>query len=204
MAIAPTSHAAGTAESKAMHVGLCMSAEEFLQIPDDGVFYELIDGVVFRSPSPAPEHQRITMRISYLVSDFLEKNPVGEVFAEIDVHLGEGPQGGDLVYRPELLFIRAERMASMEEGISGPPDMVLEVISRGSRRMDVETKRNDYERCGVREYWLADPMNSTITFFRLIDGRFQEVQPSGDHFRSEAIPGFSLDLNRVREAFRPR
>ncbi|MBK8269623.1 MAG: Uma2 family endonuclease [Planctomycetes bacterium] len=164
MSIAPTPSFRSTSESEAEYVGARMTVDAFLDIPDGGHFYELVDGVVIMSPSPTPKHQRVAMRIAYLIGDYLEKNPVGELFAEIDVHLGKGPQGGDLVYRPELVFIRSERMAGMEERIIGAPDMVLEVISRGSRRIDTGTKKDDFERFGVREYWLADPAHKTIVF----------------------------------------
>jgi len=79
----------------------------------------------------------------------------------------------------------------------------VEIISSSSRRYDSETKKNDYERCGVREYWLIDPEREAMTFYRLQDGRFAEVPASDNHFTSEAVPGFTLDLPRVRETFKP-
>lgn len=203
MTIAPTPTIQRKPDGESTYAGLRMSADEFLEIPDDGNFYELIDGVVVMSPSPTPRHQRVAMRISFLIGTYLDTNPVGELFAEIDVHFGEGTQGGDLVYRPELVFVRAERLAGMEERITGAPDMVLEVISRGSRRIDTETKRADYERFGVREFWLIDPKRDSVVFHRLVDGKYVVIEPNGDTFQSEAIPGFVLDIRRVRESFKP-
>ena len=69
--------------------------------------------------------------------------------------------------------------------------------------MDSETKKDDYERFGVREYWLIDPQREAMTFWRLTDGKFIEVPASGETFASEAVAGFELDLKRVREAFKP-
>jgi Uma2 family endonuclease len=180
-----------------------MSADEFLQIPDDGMFYELIDGVVVMSPSPTPEHQGALMEIALQIGQFLRDHPVGKVFPELDVHLGTGPTGGDLVYRPEVIFVRTERVRKMRKKIFGPPDLVVEVISAGSRRFDAETKKSDYERFGVQEYWLIDPERESMTFYRLQFGRFVEVPPTGDTFASQAVPGFVLDLARVRETFKP-
>jgi len=180
-----------------------MSVDDFLKLPDDGCNYELIDGVVVMSPSPTPEHQHVTMKIAAQIEWFLRDHPVGIVLPEIDVHIGQGPTGGDLVYRPEIVFIRAERLRGMRERIVGAPDVVVEVISRGSRRMDTETKKDDYERFGVREYWLIDPEREAMTFYRLDHARFVEVSPERNTFTSEAIPGFTLHLGPVRESFKP-
>lgn len=185
------------------YVGLRMSADEFLQIPDDGQFYELIDGVIVMSPSPTPKHQGTAMEIALQIGLYLRDHPVGMVFPELDVHLGTGPMGGDLVYRPEVIFVRKDRLAQVENKVFGAPDLVVEVISKGSRRFDSETKKCDYERVGVREYWLIDPARQAMTFYRLQDGRFAEIAASGDSFASEAVTGFQLDLQRVRETFKP-
>ncbi len=185
------------------YVGLRMSADEFLQIQDDGNFYELIDGVIIMSPSPTPKHQGAMIEITGQIFEYLRRNPIGQVFAELDVHLGEGPTGGDLVYRPEVIFVRKDRLRQMEDKIFGAPELVVEVISKGSRRFDTETKKGDYERFGVREYWLIDPARQALTFFRLQDGQFVEIHASGDSFESQAVPGFQLDLKRVRDTFKP-
>ncbi len=91
----------------------------------------------------------------------------------------------------------------MREKIVGGPDLVVEVVSRGSRRMDTETKKADYERFGVREYWLIDPERQAMTFWRLQDNRFVEVAPTGHTFASQAVPGFTLDLAHLRAKFKP-
>lgn len=185
------------------HVGTRMAADEFLQILDDGNNYELFDGVVRMSPSPTPKHQRVSMEIAGQLWAYLRENPVGAVFSEIDVHLGQGPGGGDLVYKPEIVFLRTRRLRGLEDKIVGAPDLVVEVISRGSRRLDSLTKKRDYESAGVHEYWLVDPDRERISFFRLVQRRYVLIRPGRSTFVSEAVPGFVLDLVGVRDAFRP-
>ncbi len=185
------------------HAGLRMDADRFFQIHEDETNYELIDGVVTVTPSPSPKHQHVTGEIYIQLSLYLRQSPVGFVFLETDVHLGQGPTGGDLVYRPEIAFIRREHVATITDKLSGPPALVVEVVSRGSRRMDSETKKLDYERFGVQEYWLIDPERQMMSFFRLDAGRYVEVDAVGSAWPSDAVPGFVLDLDAVREAFRP-
>ncbi|QDV91608.1 hypothetical protein RAS2_27120 [Phycisphaerae bacterium RAS2] len=183
--------------------GLRLSVDEFLELPDDGCKYELLDGVVFMSPRPTPAHQKTAMGILLQLGNYLQQNPVGEAFFEVDVHLGAKDGGGELVYVPDILFIRAERVKAMRDLITGAPDLVVEVVSRGSRRMDTITKRDDYEHFGVGEYWIVDPARELITFLRLVDGKLVEVTPTGDTFTSTAVPGFTLNVAAVRETFKP-
>lgn len=189
--------------SEAGFCGVRMTADEFLELPEDGCNYELIDGVVIVSPSPKPPHQSIAGEIFRQLANYLESSPVGEALSETDVYLGKGPTGGDLVYRPELVFVERKQLPEITERISGPPALAVEVISRGSRRLDTRTKRDDYERFGVKEYWLVDPQQRTITFYRLEGGRFVEAPPEGDRYTSQAVPGFILDLTKVRKRFEP-
>jgi Uma2 family endonuclease len=197
MAIAPKS----TIDRVAEYVGARMSADEFLNIDDDGQFYELIDGVVIMSPSPTPEHQQAMMEIARQLANHCATSKVGRVFPEQDVHLGKSTSGDDIVYRPELVFIRTDRLGEMRKKIVGAPDVVVEVISRGSRRLDTETKFRDYERFGVLEYWLIDPQRDSMMFYRLQEGVFVEVKPEQDEYSSDTVAGFRLNLQDVRDAY---
>ncbi|MCC6360957.1 MAG: Uma2 family endonuclease [Phycisphaerales bacterium] len=188
---------------QAQFSGMRMTVDEFLSLPDDGGKYELVDGVVLMSPWPSPPHQKVAGEIFAQIKWFLRTHALGEVFMEIDVHLGRSPAGGDLVYGPDVIFVRSERVRSMHERIVGPPDLVVEVVSPGSRGRDTITKRGDYERFGVGEYWIIDPARDAMTFLRLQGGQFVEVNPNPDTFASHAVAGFVLDLKPIRDAFKP-
>ncbi len=183
--------------------GLRLNVDEFLELPDDGCKYELLDGVAVMSPRPTPSHQEAAGEVYSQLRDFAQRTRSGKAFMEVDVHLGAKPGGGELVYAPDIVFIRADRVKAMRDLITGAPDLVVEVVSRGSRRMDTITKRDDYEHFGVGEYWIVDPARESITFLRLIDGKLVEVAPEGDRFSSTAIPGFTLNVAPVRETFKP-
>ena len=91
--------------------GLRMSADEYLRLPDDGHWYELIDGVVLMSPKPRFVHQEL---LGLLIAQFvrhIEKNPdAGRVAVEVDVRFAP-----DLVYSPDLVFVASERAGQIEE-----------------------------------------------------------------------------------------
>jgi len=182
--------------------GLRMTADEFFDLPDDGYRYELVQGVVVMSPSPSVRHQAIAMEIAGQLMVYLRAHPVGQLLMETDAHMGT-LLGSDFVYRPEIVFVRAERWQAIlaADRIRSAPELAVEVISPGSRRYDSETKRADYERFGVGEFWLIDPERRTFTFFVLEKGRFVAAEPDGDRFASRVVPGFFLDLAPVRALF---
>src|SRR5438552_2636205 len=106
-------------------VGRRMMVDDFLEIPDDGYNYELVNGVVVLSPSPEPRHQAGAGEIFHQLYVYVRKNRLGKVLAEVDVYFGKTDEGKDLVYRPEVVFIRAERWAKVGKRIEGPPDQVV-------------------------------------------------------------------------------
>lgn len=182
--------------------GLRMSAEEFFDLPDDGLDYELLDGVLLVTPSPEPQHQWVLAEVVAQLVVHLKAHPVGKAFPETDIHLGQIATGQDLVYKPELVYYSAERLKQMGRRLVGPPDLVVEIVSPMTRRYDTETKRDDYERCGVREYWIIDPQRDSLTFLRHDGQRFVEVLAEGDRFASQAVEGFVLNLTDVRATFK--
>lgn len=187
---------------KSSFAGLRLTADEYFALPDDGNKYELIDGVVVMSPSPTPKHQKISGIIYGELYAHIRRNRLGLLLFETDVRLGRRPDGRDLVYRPEIVFVAASRVAQIGERIAIAPDLVVEIISPDSRSLDSETKYEDYERAGVREFWLIDPPEERMTFFRLADGRFAPATIANDRYASEIVSGFELDLSLVRDAFR--
>lgn len=181
--------------------GVRMTAEEFLALPEGSRRYELIDGVIFMSPSPMPVHQRIGREVLMQLDRFLEANPLGEVLYDLDVHLGQGSSGRDIVYRPDVLFIRSDDKPGSWEPLQSVPALVVEVVSPATRHLDNRTKRDDYERLGVEEYWLIDPERKSIHVQHLQKGRYIRVECASDSHPSRAVPGFVMDLKRIRRHF---
>ncbi len=183
------------------YYGLRMSAAEYLALGETQIRYELIDGVVVMSPSPTAQHQQLIMEIAYQIAAFLDQSPVGRVFPELDINL-RAALNREVVYRPDVVYVSKERADIIQKHVMGAPDVLVEIISPDSRQYDSVTKKNDYEAAGVREYWLIDPLESKMTFFIRQGDKFVESVPQGDTFASTAIPGFMLDLNRIRQLFK--
>lgn len=183
--------------------GVRMSATEYFAAEDDGFRYELVDGVMVTAPSPTRRHQGVVTEILFQITAYLRDNPVGDVWPDLDVHLGPKPDGEDLVYRPDIVFVRVGRLSPSSNYVDVPPDLVVEVVSGLTRRYDSETKRDDYERFGVGEYWLVDPELNQFTVFRRVGERFAANVIEADSVESSAISGFVLDVARVRGVWGP-
>ncbi len=189
----------GVATRGPEYIGLRLSADDFFALDDDGCHYELIDGVVCMSPSPTRRHQEILTDLTVLIGHYLADHPVGRLIVEVDVHFGAGLSGGDLVYRPDITFLRAERVSSAGDPMRVVPDLVVEIVSPSSRRFDNETKRFDYERLGVCEYWIIDHEQESMQFLRLVGGKYEDIVLKDGAVSSEVIEGFSLEIARIQK-----
>lgn len=195
-------------EQAPRYAGLRMTADEYERLEEDGFKYELIDGVVVMSPSPNFGHQDIAGEIEWQIRGYLKKHPIGRVVRETDVTFNPLR-----VYRPDLMFLSTQRFPTPTERVHAIPDMILEVVSPATRALDLNTKRDDYQRSGVTEYWLIDPAAATLTFLRLAPQRasaskaparmaYRPVPCKGTKFRSVAIPGFTLNVSAVKKLMR--
>ncbi len=139
------------------------------------VRYELIEGKIFVSPSPATPHQRGSRRTLVTFDGILTDLGLGEVFsAPYDVQLGE-----DTVVEPDLVVVLNDRASFIgPDHIAGVPSLVVEILSPSSRRADTVTKRAAYARAGVPEYWLIDAEACLVVV---------QSEPVGDEYRQTTI-----------------
>lgn len=178
---------------------LKMTYEDLLYLPEDGKRHEIIDGEHYVTPAPAPLHQRLVSRLDRTLGVWIDEQRLGELFvAPLDVRFSEFD-----VVEPDLVFLSRERRDRLgERFLEGPPDLVIEILSDSTRRADEVTKRHLYERYGVGEYWIVDPLLESAKVYRLGgDGRYVRVaEPSvenGGAFESPLFPGFSLPVARL-------
>jgi Uma2 family endonuclease len=175
-----------------------VSYEEFQELPRDGSKrFELIEGEVFMTPSPNTKHQRAVGRLFRTLSDFAEKNDLGEVFiAPYDIVFSKWT-----ALEPDLLFIRKERASIVTDAnVQGAPDLVIEVLSPSNKAYDRQTKLLAYEKAAVPELWYFDPEDRTAEILGLgSEGRYVlAAKLSGnDAIVTKILPGLSLTLDEV-------
>jgi Uma2 family endonuclease len=147
-----------TSDSIMKRANIRFNYRDYLQLPE-GKRYEILDGDLLVVPAPNTRHQRISKKLEMALIQHVEGMGLGEIFdAPYDVILSE-----EDVVQPDILFVRKERMSIIREAnISGAPDLVIEIVSPGTRQKDREIKRKIYARFGIQEYWIVDPDAAAI------------------------------------------
>jgi Uma2 family endonuclease len=174
---------------------LKLTVDDYLALPEDGRRYQLIDGDLVMAPAPLRYHQRILVRLTYVIMDHLEAHPQGELnIAPFDVHLDKHN-----VFQPDLCWFSEERRNFLSRrGAEGAPDWVVEVLSESTARLDRITKRELYAKFGVKELWLIDPESDLIERYLLQE---DPSQPEGiyrlgehDSLNPACLPALTLRL----------
>ena len=171
---------------------------DYVRIPDDGKRHEIIDGVHYVSPSPVTRHQRVVLRLAHLIAGYLESHPVGEAFvAPFDILLSKF----DIVV-PDLIYLANEHAHFLtDKNLQGPPDLVIEIVSPGTKRRDEHLKRDLYERVGVGEYWLVDPKRNILVVYRQGKSGFKLPQlrsaAAGHVLRTDLLPRLRIPLKHL-------
>lgn len=142
------------------------TVEDLDQLPDDGLQYELADGVLLVTPSPRPGHQRASMRLTAVL--LAACPPELELFAA-PFDFRPTPTTS---LQPDLLVVR--RADVSEEAFTGTPLLVVEILSPSTRAKDLVLKRALYAGAGVPSYWVLDPAEGTVLLLDLDGDRYVE------------------------------
>ncbi|MBN8578553.1 MAG: Uma2 family endonuclease [Cytophagales bacterium] len=146
--------------------------EVFKMLPE-GTCAEIIDNSLYMSPSPTLDHQDISTGLSSQIYLYVVKKKLGKVFgAPLDVYLSKIN-----VFQPDIIFVSNQNEAILKkDGIYGAPDLIVEVLSPGTKKLDLTKKKDAYEKAGVKEYWVVDPETQEAIGFRLLKGKYQEFK----------------------------
>jgi Uma2 family endonuclease len=178
--------------------GVKLTYDDLLLFPEnDGLRHELIDGVHLVSAAPNTSHQTVLLKLASRIEWWLEDHPEGRLFiAPFDVVLSRFD-----VVEPDLLFMSNERAAEIlnEKHAAGVPELIVEILSPATRQIDEMRKRHLYERVGVSEYWIVDPLRDEVRIHRRGAGGFTApvTCARGAVLATPLLPGFELPLSRV-------
>lgn len=146
-----------------------ISYADYLSWTGDETF-EIINGIPYNmSPSPSTKHQQVSMNLSYQLMDFFKDKNCHVFAAPFDVRLLAEEKSDDEVFhvvQPDLSVICDEHKLD-KKGCVGSPDLIIEIISPSSAKMDRMRKRDLYEKALVKEYWIVDPQNELIEIYNL-------------------------------------
>jgi len=135
---------------------------------------ELIDGIPYMLAAPTLRHQWVAGKIYTQIDTFLDGKPCRAFIAPLDVRLfHEQDESDKTVVQPDVLVVCDESKLSDGRSCRGAPDFVVEVVSEGSVKKDFVTKKDRYEKAGVREYWAID--EEEVRKYELVDGWYRQT-----------------------------
>lgn len=170
---------------------------DYLHLSERNWLIELANGCLEVLPMPTLSHQLIVKYLVYALEAFIKSGVGGLVlFAPVPVRLWP-----EQFREPDVFYLRPERIPA---DLKTPPngvDLAMEIVSDSgdSRKHDLETKRSEYARAGIAEYWIVDPALRSITVLVLDGGHYREhgVFGAGAQATSVLLPGFAVTVDAV-------
>ena len=167
---------------------------------------ELIKGWVKKmSPAPNLTHQRISFNISGQLFKYLRSTSCYAFAAPFDVRLigrnNLSKTANETIYtvvQPDISVI-CDKQKLDERGCLGAPDWIIEIVSPGNTKREIDDKFSLYEENGVGEYWIIQPTDETVTVFDLKDEKYQfrKIYNNVDNAPVALFPGFEIDLKEI-------
>ncbi|MDR1735724.1 MAG: Uma2 family endonuclease [Oscillospiraceae bacterium] len=162
---------------------------------DDSQRWELIDGVPYAMSPPLTAHQRVSRELFRQIADFLDDKPCEVFAAPFGVRLNADAED-DTVVEPDLVVI-CDKSKIDENGCNGAPDLIIEILSPSTASYDKVIKYAKYLAAGVKEYWIIDPRDKTVTVHHLHANTNASNYGAAGEASVGVLPGCVVDLEKV-------
>ena len=148
--------------------------EDYYALPDDRRA-ELIDGVLYDLDAPTIEHQLLAGSVYIQISNYIKKKkgPCIPLISPVDV---KPLEDNKTMVQPDVIVV-CDREKISKRVVNGAPDFIMEVVSPSSVVNDYIRKANKYADAGVREYWIADPLENRIIMYDLTGENAPVIRP---------------------------
>lgn len=143
--------------------------EEFLGLMEASEQrFELIDGVIYNLASPTYKHQHIIAELLFSFRGWFKGKSCEALTSPFDITLHKAVDN-ICVVQPDIVVICDSDNRDRKDRYTGVPVLVIEVLSPSTRSKDLIKKLDLYKQCGVKEYWIVDPMNDQLIVYLLED-----------------------------------
>lgn len=163
-----------------------LTYSRYRQLPDDDPFeHEMIEGEEFTVPAPSVDHQWLRDQLAFAMQAFCRERRLGWVASPVDLYCDE-----ENYVNSDISYFTPEQVRQVRgtQQIRIPPPLVVETLSPSSVHWDRVNKLGFYQRFGVQEYWIVDPMASTIEVVDLTTGQATLADPAC----SRVLEGFCV------------
>ncbi len=170
--------------------------EDYYNSPE-GIRVELIDGQIYYQAAPSRTHQTISGELHTVINNYIKsKKGSCRVFAApFAVNLSTDNKKN--IVEPDISVI-CDRSKLTDQGCTGAPDWIIEIISPGNPGHDMIYKLNLYANAGVREYWIIDPRSETVFVYYLEQKDFiVKAYSFQDKIKVNIYDDFSIDFQEL-------
>jgi len=165
---------------------------------------ELIKGWIYKmSPAPRRMHQKITAKTITILSNFFENTRCDVYPAPFDVRLikNTSQKGKDIenIVQPDISVI-CDRSKLDDRGCIGAPDLIVEILSRSTAKIDYNEKFNLYEVNGVKEYWIINPESKTVETYILVKQKYERnlfFEDAAGTIKTPLFPELEIDCKEM-------
>ena len=174
------------------------TSEDYWNLPE-GERAELIDGKFYDMAPPSRIHQKLVFTISRIIGNYIaDHHGSCEVYpAPFAVNLDADDR--DWV-EPDISVI-CDPNKLTDRGCSGAPDLIFEIVSPSSRKLDYGIKNGIYSQSGVREYWIVDPAKERVTVYHYEDDAAPVIYSFAQDIPVGIYPGLTIKINDLLENF---
>ncbi|MAS32547.1 MAG: hypothetical protein CL610_00985 [Anaerolineaceae bacterium] len=156
---------------------------------------EWVEGTVIKVSPSTYQHMKLIYYLYALLDSYFEHRTVGQVIGQpFVIRLPAVP---DRRREPDLMVILNDNPHELKETyMDGPADIVIEVVSEESVERDHGEKFAEYEKGGVPEYWIVDPLRNETRFYRMDEnGRYRRfTEDNSGHYQTPALPGLNVHV----------
>jgi Uma2 family endonuclease len=174
------------------------SEEQYLRLSQQTTrLIEFTDGVIEVLPMPTRKHQAISRFLFLLLVASVQPRGGTVFYAPLRVQIRPGK-----FREPDLLMLRDVHDSRNQNEFWLGADLVVEIVSPDNPARDFQVKRGDYAEAGISEYWIVDPVNSTVTVLELNGAEYAEhgVFHRGERATSALLAEFSVAVDELLDA----
>jgi Uma2 family endonuclease len=162
---------------------------------------EILKGRIFKmSPAPSRKHQEISIELTGIFYNYFKKTPCNVYVAPFDVRLKDFKKSTSdkeitTVFQPDICVI-CDKDKLDDRGCIGAPDLIIEILSPGNSKKEMDIKFDLYEENGVKEYWIVEPFQKSILIYTLQKNKYIGLKPIAEEglVHSPLFPKLSFNV----------
>lgn len=167
--------------------------DEFCDVIREDQKADLIDGIIHMATPPTLEHEDQFGFLFTILRGYVRRKGLGTVLGSRAAMLLSDEDAPE----PDIMFISKAKLPQAKgKAVLGAADLVVEIVSPGSRWLDLQKKKELYARFGIPEYWVIDPFHQAAYFWKNNESMWEDLPVAPNNLvHSAIIPGFWLRLD---------